>query len=217
MGNATRGGRRRGAAFTLVEILVVIVILMLLMGILAPAATTALTRINRSISQSYIYAIQGGLESYHNDFGAYPPSSVDDWHGSELVVLYLTGYADDDGDGEPTDMTSDDGRDGWGFRTTKRGRVYGPYNGLEKLPMTTEGGRREFIDKFDQRILYYRFEGGYTDSDNEDGPANLNTDYAQYETDKYYRSDFILISPGPNTQWDNDPESRSADDVTNWK
>ncbi len=217
--------RRAPGGFTLIEMLVIIVIIMLLMGILAPAASNALTRINRSISETYVNAIGGGVELYRNDFDDYPPSSnagndqLPNWKGAQLLALLLLGYGPDPGvKGKPLDagatLDLDDGRDGGGFRVVFRGKVHGPYAGLEDVSMGLQDGHRVFIDKFSQPVLYYRFEGGYQAGHNTDGPADMDA-YTQRDS-KYVRQDYILITKGPNRQWDPPGSSSMTDDVQNY-
>ena len=172
-------------------------------------------------TQSAINLIDGACRYYFNDFDDYPPSkdaNYSGWTGSELLVLFLTGYGPDASGPFPSaDLSADDGVEGYGFRLAKRGDVYGPYNGTEKLDVRSDP-RPEFVDTFGafgNPILYYRWTGSNYDSDhNNDDPDDPNN-YAQNTDGAYYRTDFILISRGNNTDW-NAPLEADSDDVTNF-
>jgi len=222
------GGRMRRSArrgFTLVELLVVIGIIVLLLGILAPAIMQALQMAERGLSQSNLNMIEAGVKAYSVDFDdAYPPSDgaaagYSGWDGSELLTLLLTGYGPDTGrKGEPSsNLFSDDGCEGWGFRLKLRGRVYGPFAGVEGLPMTLKGNdRRVFTDKFDNVIRYYVYDkdtDSYDAADDDDPPSDFSA-YIKDGSGNYYRRDFLLMSEGADGQWD-DPDDRN-DDVTNF-
>jgi general secretion pathway protein G len=73
--SATLGFRRRDG-FTLIELLVVIVIIMILVGVIIGAAKYARTSAARRRAQSEIAAIENALESYKNDNGIYPRSTI---------------------------------------------------------------------------------------------------------------------------------------------
>ena len=230
-------------AFTLIELLVIIAIIVLLVGILVPALTSFQRSALRSKSFAIVNIIDGACKYYYDDFGDYPPSHIDNdvyqnwpdsgnWYGGQLIVLFLTGYAPDIetkgdpfGDNDDKSILEDDGKDGFGFRMARRGNVYGPYNGTEKLEIKkvfvvddTEYIKSPFFaDAFGGNILYYKFDKGtsvYHSSDNlgdsniEDaggnGPNPSTTPsmdinyYAQDASGRFYRSDFIIISKGAN-------------------
>ncbi len=210
--------------FTLVELLVVVGIIALLAGILLPSLNRFAILRDKAKTQSAINLIDGACRHYFNDFEDYPPSHDDaygGWTGSELLVLFLTGYGPDTGsDGVPgADIFSDDGVDGYGFRVVQRGDVHGPYGGAEKLAVRSDP-RPEFVDTFGvfgNPILYYRWDSDdseYKSGHNTDGPGDL-TLYTQTADAAYYRSDFILISRGNNEVWDA-PHDMNSDDVTNF-
>lgn len=228
----------RAAAFTLVELMVVVAILALLVGIIAPSVSGYYLAARNTTTRVRIGMIDAACEMYHNDFNDYPPSddaNLTGWLGSELIVLFLTGYGGDGGAaGNPEGaLDDDDGKVGFGFRVAARGYVYGPYNGTERIetkrwPAPDANDRPEFIDAFDNPILYYRFDGGYDVNDNPDGPdTQVKLDaYAKDPTGTHYsRRDFMLCSPGfdswrkarSDLNW-NDPASPSAsdDDITNF-
>ncbi|GAG46504.1 unnamed protein product, partial [marine sediment metagenome] len=157
--------------------------------------------------------------------GVYPPSSVaahGEWFGGQLLPLFLTGYKDNPvTKGEPSLDTPfvDDGKDGFGFRVTKRSmKVYGPYKGSEGFKTAVFANRDAsdqhpmFVDAFDYPILYYRFDRGAetyttshnyenaTDPDRRYGPTT-DTDivtYAKARSGSFLRTDFLLVSKGPD-------------------
>lgn len=218
----SRASRKRRYAFTLVELLVVVGIIALLAGIVLPSLKQFIIRSNKAKTQSAINLIDGACRYYFNDFDAYPPSKDDTysgWTGSQLIVLFLTGYGPDPtNNGIPgADLASDDGVEGYGFRLAQRGEVYGPYNNTEKLDVRRDP-RPEFVDTFGTAgnpILYYRWTGSnYDSSHNNGGPDNLSR-YAQDADGTYYTGDFILISRGHNEKW-NAARDGGSDDVTNF-
>ncbi len=203
--------------------LVIITILALLIATLTPSILKARIMARIGVSKSRIALIDTGCEMFHEDFGYYPPSYDDTKayfnqniaHGKELIVLFMTGYANDDGTkGSPGNpMVEDDGKDGFGFRTVKRGKVYGPYNGTENIPTSID---RTFIDAFDNEILYYRYDtddNEYKYRHNIGGPNDefLNGGAGVEERGcVYYRKNFILLSTGSNGQW-------GTDDIMNFE
>ncbi len=214
--------------FTLVELLVVISIIALLVGMLLPTLNRFYLAAAKAKTRAAINLIDGACQYYFNDFKDYPPSNDNTtyggWTGSELLVLFLTGYAGDPtSNGAPDgNLDVDDGVEGFGFRLARRGNVYGPYNGAEKLSVHKGGNDRpEFVDTFDKPgkpILYYRWDSGDSEykSGHNTGDVLTNlTQYAQNADAAYYRTDFILISRGPNEQW-NAPKDGDSDDVTNF-
>jgi len=262
----TRSQRRElrigRAGFTLVELLVVVAILALLLGLLMPAINSAYEKTKIATSKSTINLISAAVEMYRNDFQdhpagteeyeEFPPSSsvanVDnggDWKGAELLVLFLTGYAGDDGsDGEedPDNMETDDGNNGFGFRIQQRGKVYGPYNGTENIAVTNgPNNAKVFVDSFNNPILYYRWTGSiYDEDDNANVSASTTGDpkqanYLDNIAAKQVTHTFLLLTPGVDKQWgvqdssgdwNNYPDPESAensnypwneiDDITNF-
>ena len=234
-GRAAR--RRESRAFTLVELLVVIMIFIMLVGLLVPTISKLRTRAMVRKTEVIISTLHGACKAYFTDLQVYPSSDPIDhagYTGSQWLTQALTGYMDG---GMPWRL-SGDGKEGFGFRTAPRGKVYGPYNGTERLDVhsASEGEvvRRWFIDAFKQPILYYRYEGedGYMDAHNNDGPDYLNSVYLRGPdliddgTDDYHRTDFVLLSRGPNEKWDapyHDVDGdgtrewdRNSDDITNF-
>jgi len=198
------GGGRRAAhrGFTLVELMTVIVILTILIAIGAPAIVAARRQFRIDASRSLFGLIEGACRMYQADWKEYPPSaSAGGMTGKQRLVEGLTGYRDDDGQA------------GWGARKTDRGPVYGPYNGAEHLEtVSTATGVQTFIDAFGNEIYYWRFEfdpqtrtGSYNADDNDAGrPANFAALILEFPSDprSLWRRDFLLMSRGPDGQWD---------------
>jgi len=220
--HAPRAGR---TGFTLIELMVVMIIIILLLGILGPAANNAYRTVERSAAMAYVHLIESAVDAYKNDFDQILPPSrgtqqfMSGYGGAELLYLLLTGPAGDpDGNGIASkDFNLDDGLNGWGFRLRKRGKTYGPYIGAEQLPVVEKDGKRVFGDKWDNPILYYRFDTAvskYHGADNTGGPADINA-YATIGG-VYARRDYLLIATGPDRKWQTEPGA-SSDDITNMK
>ena len=89
-------GQRRGAGFTLLELLVVIVIIGMLAGLVAPRYFDQLGKSNTKIARAQIVALGQALDQYRLDVGTYPtteqglaalntkPQNVDKWAGPYL-------------------------------------------------------------------------------------------------------------------------------------
>ncbi len=201
LGRRTTGEARLGAAraFTLVELMVVVLIIMLMLTIMVPTLSMARLSFRVNKSQYIINLIEGACHQYQADVGEYPP-------GLAELVQALTGYLD----------ASKDLKDGFGWRKAARGKVYGPYNGTEKLELLTRSvgtARFTFKDAFDNPILYYRCTvsppaepgGPPTFSYKrvvlaDRGPDPLE-DYLKGPEGKFFRTDFVLITPGPDSNW----------------
>ena len=213
--------RRRG--FSLVELLVVVGVIMLLVGILMPSFNRAKMSMKKSASRANLSMIEQGCRQFYNDFKqVYPPSNNSDMGGLDgrhLIVVYMTGYADDkptaNPDGTPgSDLSDDDGKTGWGWRTETRGRVHGPYHGTESIKIASDGGvKKVFLDAFGQSIYYYRYDSGYNAGHN----SNTGPDYlGDLPT---YRRDFVLMSKGPDEEWGEFSGSKPEtgfDDINNF-
>ncbi len=218
-----RSAERSSAAFSLIEILVVVAILALLVGLLLPSINRMRDQAKIASSQANINLIAAGVDMYELDFNSLPPSEHDgatyipDWKGAELICLFMTGYADDKPTkGEPFDdgdFSEDDGKDGFGFRAEKRGRVYGPYNGTENINVALSNNEysglhpKVFIDSFDNPILYYKYNGSIYDTDDNDGvyAASIGdpdqTDYLNPMRDHQGTRKFLLLTAGMDGNW----------------
>jgi len=194
------------SAFTLIELLAVILIIMILLGTLLPTLAHIRVQVLVNTSQATINTLHGACMQYYAECDEYPP-------GSNLAEE-LTGYRDDDG------------KAGFGWRKRKRGKVYGPYHGTEELATSKDVSSMYFYDAFNNLILYYRYgpiddedpdsEKGYKDGS--DGPADLDA-YARNDKDEFYRRDFILLSRGPDGEWEkywDDGHWTRSDDITNF-
>jgi type II secretory pathway pseudopilin PulG len=231
----------RGLGFTLVEVLVVISVIIMLAIILLPALVRYRIIIKTNITLTTVRQLDLACNAYKEDFYAFPPSSnaTYGWPGAQLLPLFLIGYADNNGGTKGTPdpsgrLDSDDGVDGPGFRVVPRGKVYGPYAGAEKQPVSG-AAPRWFVDAFGQPILYYRSTDPsttinmYNYADNNAtinsvsfvGPNASDLDYyAQGNVlnapNPYLRKDFILMSPGADGVWASKNKTVDAsDDVTN--
>lgn len=87
---------RRGAGFTLLELLVVIVIIGLLAGLVAPRYFDQVSKTNTKIAKAQIVSLEKALDQYRLDVGVYPttelglaalnakPTNLDRWAGPYL-------------------------------------------------------------------------------------------------------------------------------------
>jgi type II secretory pathway pseudopilin PulG len=225
-----RNSSRRPQAFSLVEILVVVSVLVLLVGILVPSLENARRVTRIKTTESLLGTIEGGLSQLKNDTrpaappdGFYPPSSdgmvkdnepwkdkvPNDYKGRHLLTVFLIGWPEDEGDDNKpsSNITEDDGANGWGVRFNSRGRIYGPYNGLQDAPVEKDGDRFAFVDPFGNEVYYYRYddrtgeekyhEDHNTDEDHHtDGPSQAYLDQLEKS-----RRDYILITAGPDGEF----------------
>ena len=134
-----------------------------------------------SVSHVRVRMISRAIAMYYATHKEYP--------GKDLVQC-LTGYRDDDN------------HPGYGYRLLPGGRVYGPWNGTERIP--TNGEPRHFVDGFGKEIEYHPFKDMTDYMRASDSGANAI----------YYRSDYVVRSRGPDRRWDN-PREPSSDDITN--
>jgi type II secretory pathway pseudopilin PulG len=208
-------GPGRGG-FTLVELLVIIMIIMIVLAISMPSISRVRREIRANHSQSIVNLIHGACLHYHQELGAYP---LDVRH----LVRQLTGYRKKGTwDPKTSRFAGGDGLDGYGMRLRPRGRKYGPYNGAQDLRRTKLDGVDFFLDAFDGTILYSRFtEDRWQSLDDYDGPGNM-TEYLKNVGGKFFRTDFVVISRGPNGKWEpycEDSGGRrewtGSDDITN--
>ena len=184
-------GRGQGG-FTLIELTVVILIILLLVGILLPAVARIRIQARVNASLSDIAILEQGIELWRDDYDEYPPSGTGTGNnGGQRLVYHLAG----------------------GTKTY----------GCEYVPTVNQGGRQSFADRFTHPYLYYRFERAEAkyvndhnpiDPDNRTGVADAN-EYAKMADGRYYRSDFILMSHGPDGQFADPEDHPETDDITN--
>ncbi len=223
----------RRQAFTLIEMLTIVVIIGLLLGIAMPSLIKVRLQFMRSASLATLRTISGACEMYKIDFDEFPPSNntgypyLPAWQGRELLPLLLIGYGNDtDTKGHPMEggatMDADDGKDGFGYRMSIRGQVFGPYNGTEEAELKdSDNGRPVFVDSFDNEIYYYRFNGTqYVTADNAnpsaDDPPNINN-YTKDDGGNYFTRDFVLCTKGPDREWMTTIQANpDTDDITNF-
>ena len=222
--------------FTLIELSVVILIITMMMLMAVPAVSKIVAQARRDLSLAIVRQLESACEHFKLDLEEFPRSSdsdYKDWSGSQLLRLQLTGYGPDpDGDGLPSkpqsfgSLATDDGHNGFGFRLTLKGRVYGPYPATASMDIDSRDGHSFFVDAFGHEIYYYRYDlvkKDYDDEDNDpiDSLGNIVavSEYATNpETDEYYRiNDFVIFSAGPDGYIEAyDPDDPTAsDDVTN--
>lgn len=225
--------------FTLTELLVVMAILVLLLGILVPSIMKAYEAGLAGKTRATINLLAGGCEAYNTDFGEYPNSSRVFWDeydkdfstasyvpnadGYQLLPLWLTGYADGGSAGYMNPSTTGslanaDGKDGFGYRTAKKARPFGPYNGTEDATLADAGSYKAFQDAFDNDIYYYSVHGSTSDSDYEDrdfhddNPGSIDPSSSSgLDLDK--AMGFYILSPGPDGEYD--PTADDTDDISN--
>ena len=211
---------RPGRGFTLVELMTVVAIIMLLLTILLPTVGHVRTMFLAAKTQSMINLIHNGCYEYHSDTGEFPLDAPQ-------LVEELTGKSDSDR------------KVGYGFRVVNRGKVYGPYGGTEQLRWETRGGAMGatyFIDTFDHPILYYRCTVTENENTGErtysypntllpDQPAEAKKnypvrDYLKGPGGTFHRTDFVVISRGPDGIWEplyEDPAWTDSDDISNFR
>jgi type II secretory pathway pseudopilin PulG len=175
-------------------------------------------------TQVAINVIDNAIRMYHSMHGKYPDKES---MPSQLIGLMF----------ETDGKEVDDYQPGPGYRLEPRGTVYGPWNGVDKLKRTGDydgKNRVFFLDGFGQPIWYCPFndsadpaKAGYVDAefDNMDAEAGVTiADIAAYATDasgKFYRRDYILMSPSANGKWGLFSNTKKknitpTDDITNF-
>ena len=212
--NLRANRRRKGEAFTLIELLTIIMIIVLLVGLGAPSILKMQSQAARSVSLTTLRTIDQAVRAYEVDHKQFPPSADSGGlQGKHWLVWALVGYK-----GE-----ADDKADGYGFRVQKPGTVYGPYVEVAKMRIS-KTTPPAFLDAFDNEILYYRYDSSpgqnkYQDADNtgtapQDRPSNIN-DYAKNGS-AYFTTSFLLISRGADGKFESYNSKPATDDCTNF-
>jgi len=201
---ATRG-------FTLIELLVVMGILGLLVMLLMPAVNYAIQVAYRVATQTIIGQAEAGLAGFQGDFGCYPPSdrshefrdvASTTTYGYKNLAVFLRGPQGTGWGGNADISNPNDAGQVPSGGTSKV--AYGPY---------FEGGTFEGINdafKPGMFILYYRYEPAESPSfdfnDNKDmgfpsPQARLDLLVKRRGSGQYVRSDYVLISAGPDRRF----------------
>lgn len=215
---------RRGWGFTLIELLTIIVILGMLITLTTPSILEVKKIFATKESTGRMHLLEGAIRAYSIDWGVLPPSAAASYpkglKGRQGLVQALTGYLD----------RQADGKDGWGSRKVARGKIYGPYVGMDQ-PMPMQGDPPVFTDAFGNDFYYYRFNStvgvyAYEENDNDVDTAlgkvpDLNTKYLRPRQDSakpMYRVDYILLTPGADRAWETFPEGKKkSDDIVNFE
>lgn|GEM_PF-2858752 len=208
---------RAGGGFTMIELLVVMFVIAMLLAIGVPAALKFKTQAKINSCRVTVNIIDKAIDMYHKQHKRYPEI--------EKMTARLIGQSFVFNQQQNKPVEVDDGYPGPGYRIKgqPRGTVYGPWNGVDKLPRTgdyeedvgsSESARVHFIDAFGQSIWYCPFRKPtetsaptYTDSefdkdDSEDGVDITSiADYATDASGRFYRRDYILMSQSANGKW----------------
>jgi type II secretory pathway pseudopilin PulG len=205
----------------MIELLVVMFIIAMLLVIGVPAALRFRTLAKINSCRVTVNIIDKAVSMYHTQHKRYP--DVLEMTARLIGVSYRFDAQQD----KPVEV--DDGHPGPGYRLQPRGRVYGPWNGVDKLIRTGEydedsgasapgagqtSARIHFIDSFGNPIWYCPFKRPtetsaptYTDSefDKDDSEPGVGitsiADYAKDALGRFYRRDYILMSQSANSKW----------------
>ena len=208
------GGVRRGAAFTLVELIVVLLIIGLLMAVIVPATNYAIVRALAAQAQTQVESLANAAEAYELEKGHYPAqlntADLSTYTGSQMLAACVFDYPYTDIGGTPSPTSE-----------------YCPYDEDESLD-TLENEEHTLTDGFwitPMAICYYVSWPGeapanqFKESDNNeytDGYKAAGADFATFITNPNYGlpyndEEFLLISAGA------DREFFSDDDITNFE
>lgn len=195
---------RRGAAFTLVELLVVMAVIVILMTLLVPTLSAIRKQVKISKCKALIEGVSAALDEYSQMHGVYPPDksanvSPDLDLSAECLVYYLSGAS----------IAYDPSNPPAGYLwkhavfhdTTGGGRMTAPihYEFHHSDLMDGDGDKiPELKGAFGKRIIYNSGTGGSTSTD-------------QYGKPKHRKGTFDLFFAGPDKRYDTD------DDITNFK
>jgi prepilin-type N-terminal cleavage/methylation domain-containing protein len=84
---ASRFSPRPRRGFTLIELLVVIAIISLLVGMLMPAVQKAREAASKISCANNLKQFGLALQNYHNNYDQFPPSRLNDYQATWLVLL----------------------------------------------------------------------------------------------------------------------------------
>jgi len=184
----------------MVEMLAVMFIIAMLLAIGTPAALRYRVQARARATQTIINTLNGAIREFYREHHEYPAAGNlgECLTGHRPAGNNLFGYTN----------VSGDGKDGYGYRMQRRGRVYGPWNGAEKLTRSGEN----FTDSYGTEIQYYPFK---PDTGAYDGAVNS---YAKNADGRYYRRDYVLRSRGEDGEFANNAAGAVAtsDDITNF-
>jgi hypothetical protein len=153
--------------------------------------------------------LSSAIETYRADFEGAIPEGGDKYPalppgGANNLVEALTGYK------------TNDGEEGFGFRVITRGKVYGPYVDTAKVEISTGSAPPTFLDSSGYTIGYYRYESNGFAGDGGLYKTTVTIDeYCKDGGDRYFRTDYALVSPGPNGKSERFATVPGSDDTTN--
>ena len=200
---------RAGSGFTMVELLVVMFVIAMLLTIGVPAALRFKTLSKINACQVTVNIIDRAVDMYQKEHKRYP--------ALQDMAARLIGQSFKTIGNTLTEV--DDGLPGPGYRLQPRGRIYGPWNGVDKLPRdgdyeeNTTAARVHFVDAFGAAIWYCPFDNEnmtYTDNkfDKDDSETGITitsiADYAKNAlgaSGRFYRRDYIIMSQSANGKW----------------
>ena len=224
----------QSGGFTLIELLVVMFVITMLLTIGVPAIIKIHTQSKINSCQVTINIIDKAIEMYHGEHNRYPSVK-----GMPAELYGQAFSADPNIDGGALKEV-EDYQPGPGYRLQPRGRIFEPWNGVDKLKRSGDydsNNRVFFQDAFNRTIWYCLFtaepEAGkkpYDDSEfdraaSEPGISLIDIDdYAKNKENKYYRRDYILMSQSADGKWGkirgpdsgDDQGALPTDDVTNF-
>ncbi len=244
-----RSSSRPRGGFTIVELTLTVAIMTLISTAMLISYSRYVNLARKSATRATFQQIDSAVYLYASDNdNQFPPSQLNGVAGAQCLPIFIAGcVGDEGGDNTPSEkwrnskgVVADDGKEGFGYRKVARGRVYGPYNGVEQIPLKKPDGVDTaypvFYDSFGGIIFYYRcdrsvlqsnYNQAYQISDHDSskwagnkGPItpgnayfkNISIDEGE---PRYFRTDFTLCSWGPNERWQN-PTNPASDDNTNF-
>jgi general secretion pathway protein G len=226
-------GAVRTSGFTLADLLVLLFVigLIITMGFSCIPQNANRSRINST--RVTVNVIDKAIEMYHGEHHRYPSVK------GMPAELYGQAFTSEQQGGAIKEV--EDYQPGPGYRLEPRGRIYEPWNGVDRLKRSGDhvnGSRVFFQDAFNRSIWYCPFnaeptapEKAYHDAEfdsaaTESGVSLIDiADYAKDTEGKYYRRDFILMSQSADGSWGkvrgpdagDDQDAEPTDDITNFQ